>query len=90
MPLTHGSWSYKGNNCDILNQIELECFFFVFFFQKDVNDWNRKYISCNGSRQSPIDIDPLTAVWMDYPVFEFGNYDKIAPENINNNGLTGI
>lgn len=35
MPLTHGSWSYKGNNCDILNQIELECF--VVFFSKKIS-----------------------------------------------------
>lgn len=44
---------------------------------------------CGGEHQSPINIDPLLAVVVKYPRLVFGNYNKVFPETVMNNGHTG-
>jgi len=45
---------------------------------------------CGGEQQSPVNLDPLTAVEFDYPTFSFANYDKAFVEVLTNNGHTSI
>ena len=56
---------------------------------KDTDSWALAYEECGGEFQSPINIDPKTAVRENYPRMTFGNYDKVSAENITNNVHTG-
>lgn len=51
--------------------------------------WPLYITLCGGEHQSPINIDPLLAVVVDYPQLVFGNYDKVFSEAVTNNGHTG-
>jgi carbonic anhydrase len=53
------------------------------------DNWPKDHHDCGGHFQSPINIDPTTAIRENYPRIFFGNYDKVAAENITNNGHTG-
>jgi len=62
----------------------------LYFKKKDTDSWATKYRDCAGEFQSPINIDPASAVREPYPRMIFGNYNQLAAENITNNGHTGI
>ena len=55
----------------------------------DTESWALHYSECGGEFQSPINIDPKTAIRENSPRIVFGNYDRVAAENITNNGHTG-
>ena len=61
-----------------------------FILNKDTDGWTSKYRDCAGEFQSPINIDPGSAIREFYPRMIFGNYNLLAAENITNNGHTGI
>ncbi len=56
----------------------------------DPTQWPVDFPTCGGEQQSPINLDPLTAVEFDYPTFSFANYDKAFVEVVTNNGHTSI
>lgn len=56
----------------------------------DVNKWSFEMPSCAGGRQSPVNINPKSAVVdSKMPALTFSNYDVIFPQTITNNGRTG-
>jgi len=55
----------------------------------DPDAWTTDYKQCGGHLQSPISLNPFTAQYVNYSDFIFGNYDKVAPMNITNNGHSG-
>ena len=57
----------------------------------DVNKWSFEMPSCAGGRQSPVNINPESAVVdSKMPALTFSNYDVIFPQTITNNGRTGL
>ena len=60
------------------------------FFFKDPNKWKEHNSLCAGPHQSPINIDTKKGKTKKFPPFVFTNYDKSLPENLENNGHTGM
>ena len=56
----------------------------------DVNQWPIDFPMCGSEQQSPINLDPLTAVEYPYPTLSFVNYDKAFVQFLVNNGHTSI
>ncbi|EFX88103.1 alpha-carbonic anhydrase [Daphnia pulex] len=54
----------------------------------DPEQWPVNFPMCGGEQQSPINLDPFTALEFDYPTFNFFNYDKAFVETVINNGHT--
>lgn len=52
--------------------------------------WKEHFASCGGEHQSPINLDLKNVTVVNYPKFNFTNYDKAFTEMVTNNGHTGI
>lgn len=64
-------------------------FYSINILNLDPNQWPINYPTCGGERQSPIDLDVVTAIETEYPTLSFGNYNKVIPvESLTNNGHT--
>jgi carbonic anhydrase len=63
---------------------------FLLFSKIDPNKWTEHNSLCKGAHQSPIDIETRNTIVSSYPDISFFNYDKSYPENLENNGHTGI
>jgi carbonic anhydrase len=63
---------------------------FVLSFFKDPNKWKEHNSLCAGEHQSPINIDTRKSKTEKFPPFRFHNYAKGLPENLENNGHTGM
>lgn len=59
------------------------------FVFKDTGSWANAYPTCNGNRQSPIDIQPRMTALKAYPKFKFVNYGYVDQMILTNNGHTG-
>jgi hypothetical protein len=62
----------------------------LFMFFKDPNKWKEHNSLCAGEHQSPINIDTRKSKTAKFPPFRFHNYAIGLPENLENNGHTGI
>nr|CAH0111982.1 unnamed protein product [Daphnia galeata] len=58
------------------------------FSYDDPNKWKEHNSLCAGEHQSPINIDTRKSKTESFPPFNFINYDKSLPENLENNGHT--
>lgn len=57
------------------------------------HNWGRRYPSCAGARQSPVDIDEtFTQVRKRYQNLQFEGWEELTAESstIHNNGKTGM
>ena len=85
-------WAYSGVDGKLkyiyIRRISLKDFLFIYFV--DAAHWYNHYTMCSGSKQSPIDIDPASAVPQNFlPIF-LSNYDTTdKPLTLTNNGHTG-
>lgn len=78
----NGEYSYFFNNCLVLR--------IYYCVRTDPDAWTADFKQCGGHLQSPVNLNPFTAQYVNYSDFVFGNYDKVAPMNITNNGHSGI
>nr|CAH0106770.1 unnamed protein product [Daphnia galeata] len=62
----------------------------IHFNYDDPNKWREHNSLCKGAHQSPINIETRNTIVSPYPDISFFNYDKSYPENLENNGHTGI
>lgn len=70
-------------------------FFLTLFIAGTLNQhsWGKRYPSCTGARQSPVDIDEtFTQVRKRYQKLQFEGWDKLTAESstVHNNGKTGM
>lgn len=62
----------------------------VLLLYTEIQGWIEHFSDSKGAHQSPINLISATALVVPYPPLSFGNYDKMLPEIVTNNGHTGI